>query len=362
MEDLVDQFVILKPEYWDLHYNSVEGYRINAQGNPQPADLRMPDVDFSSVDGVEKITPRIGQVEAIRDFEIEGKTVRRAVVCTSFYFPRARHGDFELIDPSWLTTFKVVLRPDAVVDEDGCLGHPEDGIFGEIVESTTDPDNAIFWVREIHSGMETDYDTHELLFLPDDKYEVLKAAKPLVGVSKTGFLPPEIPNNIQHVVFSQLSGLHSRYTPQSAINSIRNWLYGPPQTVYPEPEPELNALNAGPLPYGPTEENFAGGSRNSRSIVGTQMARRGTRRSRGIFSRLYSPVGHLLAAGKESVGAVTNTAKGVVGEGIKGLDKIGRSVTSHANMAVKNVLTRKGGKRRGSRKSRKSRRTTRRRR
>lgn len=98
------------------------------------------------------------------------------------------------------------------------------------------------------------------------------------------------------------------------------------------------------------------------------MARRGTRRSsRGIFSRLYSPIGHLLAAGKESVGAVTNTAKGVVGEGVHGLDKIGRSVTKHANMAVKDVFTRKrrgGGKRRaaGSRKSRKSRRTTRRRR
>ena len=97
------------------------------------------------------------------------------------------------------------------------------------------------------------------------------------------------------------------------------------------------------------------------------MARRGTRRSRGIFSRLYAPIGHLLSAGKESVGAVTNTAKGVVGEGIHGLDKIGRSVTKHANMAVKDVFTRKrrgGGKRkaRGTRKSRKSRRNTRRRR
>ena len=84
------------------------------------------------------------------------------------------------------------------------------------------------------------------------------------------------------------------------------------------------------------------------------MARRGTRRSRGIFSRLYSPIGHLLSAGKESVGAVTNTAKGVVGEGVHGLDKIGRSVTKHANMAVKDVFTRKGGKRKGSRKSKRN--------
>ena len=95
------------------------------------------------------------------------------------------------------------------------------------------------------------------------------------------------------------------------------------------------------------------------------MARRGsTRRSRGIFTRLYSPVGHLLSAGKESVGAVTNTAKGVVGQGIGGLDRIGRSVTGHANQAVRDVFSRKGGKRRarkGSRKTRKGKKTTRRR-
>ena len=91
------------------------------------------------------------------------------------------------------------------------------------------------------------------------------------------------------------------------------------------------------------------------------MARRSsTRRSNGIFSRLYSPFGHLLSAGKESVGAVTNTAKGVVGEGVHGLDKIGRSVSKHANMAVKDVFTRKGGKRRATRKSRKSRKANRR--
>jgi hypothetical protein len=66
-------------------------------------------------------------------------------------------------------------------------------------------------------------------------------------------------------------------------------------------------------------------------------------------------------AGKESVGAVTNTAKGVVGEGIGGLDKIGRSVTGHANMAVRNIFSRKnrknrkGGATRKDRKNRKNR-------
>lgn len=88
------------------------------------------------------------------------------------------------------------------------------------------------------------------------------------------------------------------------------------------------------------------------------MARRGTRRTssrkgKGLFSRLYSPIGHLFAASKESVGAVTNTAKGVVGEGIHGLDRIGRSVTGHANLAVRDLLARKS--RKANRKSRKGR-------
>jgi hypothetical protein len=93
------------------------------------------------------------------------------------------------------------------------------------------------------------------------------------------------------------------------------------------------------------------------------MARSSTRRGgKGLFTRLYSPIGHLFLAGKESVGAVTNTAKGVVGEGIGGLDKIGRSVTGHANMAVRNVFSRKNRKnatRRGGAASRKNRKASR---
>jgi chromosomal replication initiation ATPase DnaA len=61
-----------------------------------------------------------------------------------------------------------------------------------------------------------------------------------------------------------------------------------------------------------------------------------------IFRRLYSPIKHTLLAGKETVSAVTNTAKHVTCEGLTGLDKVGRSVTRHANMAVNDLL----GKRR----------------
>ncbi len=165
------------------------------------------------------------------------------------------------------------------------------------------------------------------------------------------------PNEKAHMKILQEYMTRPQGTPGAGVNMR----YGK-ELPLPPPQSELNRALYIPLPYGPSEANFMGGKRskreNSRGKIGTQMARRGTRRSRGIFSRLYAPIGHLLSAGKESVGAVTNTAKGVVGEGIHGLDKIGRSVTKHANMAVKDVFTRKGGKR----KTRKSRRNTRRRR
>jgi hypothetical protein len=66
-------------------------------------------------------------------------------------------------------------------------------------------------------------------------------------------------------------------------------------------------------------------------------------------------------AGNESVGAVANTGKGVLGQGFRGVNKIGRSVTGHANQAVRNLLSRKNRKNGyTTRKNRKNRRTTRR--
>lgn len=222
-------------------------------------------------------------------------------------------------------------------------------------------------------------------------YESLPNLTSMLLASKQGTMEHlPIPENTKGKIMSYLSGYNvgtgkeknhlkilQEYLTRSGYENVGgvgvNTRYGKP---VPRRTAFNKALNEGPLPHGPTEENFMGGSLGQRGgkrsgpkqkslrKIGTQMARRGTRRSKGIFSRLYSPIGHLLAAGKESVGAVTNTAKGVVGEGIHGLDKIGRSVTKHANMAVKDVFTRKGGKRkaRGTRKSRKSRRSTRRRR
>jgi hypothetical protein len=90
------------------------------------------------------------------------------------------------------------------------------------------------------------------------------------------------------------------------------------------------------------------------------MVRR-TRKATGLFRRLWSPFSHALMAGTESVGAVTNTAKGVVGVGAKGVNRVGKSITGHFNAAVSDLVRRKsrkaqaGGKRRKTRKNRKSR-------
>lgn len=67
-------------------------------------------------------------------------------------------------------------------------------------------------------------------------------------------------------------------------------------------------------------------------------------RKTNTFRRIYSPLKHAIMAGKESVGAVTNTAKGVACEGLSGLDKIGSSVATHANMAVNDLLGKRGRK------------------
>lgn len=277
----------------------------------------------------------------------------------TFYFPKYKYGDYEMVDPRDYTTFKVKY------------GDTDD--LGEVVEPVMDPDDEYYYV-DFGDGAK-EYSIYDLKIIRDSEplnYEAVKEGikemAKMKKVSKEGVVKHlPIPENTQKVIYSMLTGVPGR-VPETKANVVLKEKIsrprGAPGAGAPEQRPYRRsiynkALNTGPLPYGPSEENFAGGKRsgrrNSRVRIGTQMARRGsTRRSRGLFSRLYSPVGHLLSAGKESVGAVTNTAKGVVGQGVGGLDKIGRSVTKHANQAVKNVFSRKGGKRKGSRKSRKA--------
>lgn len=63
-----------------------------------------------------------------------------------------------------------------------------------------------------------------------------------------------------------------------------------------------------------------------------------TKNKTNIFRRLYSPIKHTIMASKGVVGAVTNTTKGVACQGLSGLNRIGSSVTTHANMAVNDLL------------------------
>ncbi len=83
---------------------------------------------------------------------------------------------------------------------------------------------------------------------------------------------------------------------------------------------------------------------------------------RGVFSYAYRPVGHLISAANSTVGAITNTTRNVVRSGLRGVNRVGKSVTGHANAAVSGLLKFKGrkGSRKGSRKSRRSTRRNRR--
>ena len=92
------------------------------------------------------------------------------------------------------------------------------------------------------------------------------------------------------------------------------------------------------------------GSRKASRKASRKSHRKGSRKMRGgkamrtkhgLFETAYSPVGHLLAATGEAVGTVTNTARNVAKTGLKGVNSIGRSVTGHANAAIRDVFSRK---------------------
>ena len=96
----------------------------------------------------------------------------------------------------------------------------------------------------------------------------------------------------------------------------------------------------------------------AKSRRGSRRANRSRRNRKGggLFSKLYSPINHLLQATGNTVGVITNTTRNVAKRTVSGVDNIGKSVTGHANMAVRNLLSRKRkGGRRASRKNRKSR-------
>jgi hypothetical protein len=88
-----------------------------------------------------------------------------------------------------------------------------------------------------------------------------------------------------------------------------------------------------------------------------KMVKRATRKApsrNGLVSRLWSPFSHALSAGEETVGAVTNTAKGVVREGARGVNKIGKSVTGHFNAAIHDLIKARKNRKNMTRRNRKN--------
>ena len=81
------------------------------------------------------------------------------------------------------------------------------------------------------------------------------------------------------------------------------------------------------------------------------MARRGTRKSgrRGLFTRVYSPLNHLLQATRNVGKSVFRRSGRIVDESLGAVSNTGKALVSHANMSVRNITRRKNRKSRSRR-------------
>jgi hypothetical protein len=76
------------------------------------------------------------------------------------------------------------------------------------------------------------------------------------------------------------------------------------------------------------------------------MVRRGSRK---LFSRVYAPVHHLIAATRNVGRSIFSRSGRIVDQGLGAVNNVGIAVTKHANMAIRNVT-----RRRSTRKHRKN--------
>ena len=86
------------------------------------------------------------------------------------------------------------------------------------------------------------------------------------------------------------------------------------------------------------------------------MARRGTRKAgkRGLFTRVYSPLNHLLQATRNVGKSVFRRSGRIVDEGLGAISNTGRVIVGHANASVRNLTRRKDRKnRKNTRRNRK---------
>lgn len=84
-----------------------------------------------------------------------------------------------------------------------------------------------------------------------------------------------------------------------------------------------------------------------------------SRKSRGLFARVYAPLDHLLQATRNVSSSAFQRSGRIVREGIGFASNTGRAVSGHANMAVRNVISRRNRSRRNRRNRRNTRRNRR---
>jgi len=89
------------------------------------------------------------------------------------------------------------------------------------------------------------------------------------------------------------------------------------------------------------------------------MARKSNSTRRGLFRTVYGPISQALGLGSNVVSTVTNTTRNVAKRGLRGVDRVGLSVTGRANAAIRGLVSRKS-RRNVSRKNRKASRKNRR--
>ena len=86
-----------------------------------------------------------------------------------------------------------------------------------------------------------------------------------------------------------------------------------------------------------------------------------SRKSKGLFARVYAPLDHLLQATRNVSSSAFQRSGRIVREGVGFASNTGRALSGHANMAVRNVISRRNRNRRNTRRNtRRNRRNTRR--
>jgi hypothetical protein len=76
------------------------------------------------------------------------------------------------------------------------------------------------------------------------------------------------------------------------------------------------------------------------------------RSSRGVASRLYSPIGQALRMASNVFGVATNTTRNIVQRSIRAVNNVGSSVTKRTNLAIRGLTRRRRSERKTRRASR----------